>query len=283
MRAPLLIALLVSLFPSLTHAQTPGLQFDVVSIKRNTSATPGGGARTLPDGTNVLVNQPIRSIILGASPVQTREVEGLPDWVTTERYDITLKPPPGGANRASQAGAAERRQMMQAMFADRMKLVAHVEQRERDVYSLVLARADGKLGPELKPSTLDCSPPARGTPPPPPPAPPSGPKDMLTRCGMMMSGNRIVSGGMPLNNLAQSLYGFVGGEVENHTDLAGFYSVDLTFAPRLGLAPANANLPGDDAPDIFTAVQEQLGLKLVHGKKMMPVFVVDHIERPTEN
>jgi uncharacterized protein (TIGR03435 family) len=147
-----------------THTQTEKLEFDVVSIKRNTSANPGGSARTLPDGTDVLVNQPIRSILLGASPVQTREVEGMPDWVTTERYDITLKSPPGGANRASQAGAAERRQMMRAMFADRMKLVAHVEQRERDVYSLVLARSDGKLGPELKPSTLDCSPPPRGTP-----------------------------------------------------------------------------------------------------------------------
>jgi uncharacterized protein (TIGR03435 family) len=106
---------------------------------------------------------------------------------------------------------------------------------------------------------------------------------MLTRCGMLMSGNRIVSGGMPINNLAQSLYGFVGGEVENHTELAGFYSVDLTFAPRLGLAPPSANPSSDDAPDIFTAVQEQLGLKLVRGKRVMPVFVIDHIERPSEN
>jgi uncharacterized protein (TIGR03435 family) len=285
MRPALYLALLaVSTAGAFAQSPTPGPEFDVVSIKPNTSGTRGGSARTLPDGTSVLVNQPIYSIILGASPVQTREVVGLPDWVTTERYDITLKPPPGGAPRASAAGAAERRHMMLAMFRDRMKLVAHVEQRERDVYSLVIARSDGRLGPELKPSTLDCSPATPGTPPPPLPPAPSSPNEMLSRCGMMVGSGRMVSGGMPLNNLAGSLYGLVGGEVENQTGLAGFYSINLTYAPRRGAAaPLDATVPADEAPDIFTAVQEQLGLKLVAGKKMMPVFVVDHIERPTDN
>src|SRR5436190_18185605 len=126
MRSALLVALLVSPL-SVAHAQTSTPQFDVVSIKRNTSGTLGGSARSLPDGTDVLVNQPIRSLILGASPVQTREVVGLPDWANTERYDITLKPPAGMTSRASSAGAAERQHMMQAMFADRMNLAAHVE------------------------------------------------------------------------------------------------------------------------------------------------------------
>ena len=115
-------------------------QFEVVSIKRNSSLTTGGGMRSLPDGTTVMTNQPIRSIILSASPVPVREVEGLPDWVNTERYDITLKPPAGAARE-------QRGEMMRRMFVERTKLQAHVEDRERDVFALVVARSDGRLGP----------------------------------------------------------------------------------------------------------------------------------------
>jgi len=262
-------------------AQDPSkpLEFDVVSIKRNTSVGGGNGGRTLPDGTEQMTNFAIRQFILGASPVQTDEVIGLPDWATTERYDVVLKPPPGSTSQ-------QRRQMTQTMFADRMKLVAHVEQRERDVYIMTVARSDGRLGPELKPSPLDCSPPARGTPPPPPPAPRTAPpteKEVLGRCGMMLAPGAIVSGGMKLGTLVFPLRGLAGGDVEDHTGLEGFYAFTLRYSPqrRAGAPLDAAGL--DEAPDIFTALREQLGLKLQREKKMMPVFVVDHIERPTEN
>jgi uncharacterized protein (TIGR03435 family) len=96
---------------------------------------------------------------------------------------------------------------------------------------------------------------------------------------------------MPMNNLAASLYGFVGGDVENQTGLEGFYALTLRFSRQRTAVPpleatANPTAVGpaaDDLPDIFTALQEQLGLKLLRGKKMMPVFVIDHIERPSEN
>jgi len=286
MRSLLLNALALSMAAT-ASAQSPATQnFDVVSIKKSESTTQGGGMRSRPDGGMTMTNQPIRSILLSASPVQTREVIGLPDWANTERYDVTVKPPEGATRE-------QVREMWRAMFADRMKLTAHVEQRERDVYSMVLAHADGRLGPELKKSTLDCGPRPAGSPPPPPPPPPSGPpspKDFVNRCGMMMGPSVIVSGGMPMNNLAASLYGMVGGEVENQTGLEGFYAFTLTFSrQRTGAAPLEATVnaaaagASEDLPDVFTALQEQLGLKLVRGKKMMPVFVVDHIERPTEN
>lgn len=268
-------------------AQSPATaEFDVVSIKKSDSTTQGGGMRSRPDGGMTMTNQPIRSIIMSASPVQTREVIGLPDWANTERYDVTVKPPEG-------ATRDQIKEMWRVMFEERMKLAAHIEQRERDVYSLVLAHSDGRLGPELKKSTLDCGPRPAGSPPPPPPPPPSGPpspKDFANRCGMMMGPNVIVSGGMPMNNLAASLYGMVGGEVENQTGLEGFYAFTLTFSRQRPAAAPLAATPNaaavgvsDDLPDIFTALQEQLGLKLLRGRKMMPVFVVDHIERPAEN
>jgi uncharacterized protein (TIGR03435 family) len=277
--------LLLLLLASLLAAQsTTPAEFEVVSIKPNTSPPgSGGGMRTLPDGSQRMVNATIRAVILSASPVPTREVLGLPDWANTERYDIVVKPPAG-------ATPEQRREMWRTMFANRMKLVAHVESRERDAYSMVVARSDGKLGPELRKSTLDCGPPPAGSPPAPPPPPPSGPpspKEFLNRCGMMMGMTTLVSGGMPMAALAGSLYGLVGGEVENHTELEGYYAFTLTFArQRPPAAPPEVNgtvNASDDLPDIFTAVQEQLGLKLIRGKKTTPVFVVDHIERPTEN
>lgn len=263
----------------LTHlgaAQAPDkVEFDVVSIKRNTSLT-GGGGRTLPDGSQRMVNMAVRQFILTASPVATREVIGLPDWATTERFDVDVKPPDGSTRD-------QQKQMWQTMWAERFKLAAHIEQRERDVYSLVIARSDGKLGPNLSPSTLDCSP-ARGTPPPVPPSGRPTEKEVMSRCGMMMGIGAIMSGGMKMDGLAVSLYGLAGGDVENHTGLDGFYSVSLKYSARRGAAaPLDTNASTDDAPDIFTALEEQLGLKLVRSKKMMPVFVVDHIERPTEN
>jgi uncharacterized protein (TIGR03435 family) len=247
------------------------IEFDVVSIKRNTTNGSGGG-RTMPDGTEFITNLPIRNFIAQASPVLTREVIGLPDWATVERYDVTVKPPAGSTPE-------QRAQMWRAMFAERMHLVGHVEQHERDAFRLVLARSDGRLGPDLKRSTLDCTPRPLASPSPALQRPPSL-QERQSRCGVTMSGPSIVSGGTTIDQLARFLYGFAGGDVENDTGLDGFYALSLTFS-RIRGAPLDTN--SDDQPDIFSALQEQLGLKLRPHKKMMPVFVVDHIERPTEN
>jgi hypothetical protein len=132
-------------------------QFEVVSIKRHVTLDANSGIQNLPDGTTIAINQPISSLISGAAPVQVREVVGGPDWLKTERYDVTTKPPAGST-------PAQRREMVRRMFAERMKLVAHIEQRERDTFALLLARADGRLGPNLKPSAPECMPRPAGAP-----------------------------------------------------------------------------------------------------------------------
>jgi uncharacterized protein (TIGR03435 family) len=258
--------------PAVPAAPSP--QFDVVSIKRNTTGETGGGMRSLPDGTTIMTNQPIRSLILGASPVPVREVEGLPDWVNSERYDVTLKPPAGYSRD-------QRPEMMRQMFVERMMLKAHVEERERDVFALVVARGDGRLGPQLKPSALDCSPRPPGSPPPAPPT--FNEADAQGRCGGLYGQGVIVSGGLLLDSFVVSISGTAGRHVINRTGLAGYYSLTLryTLPRRPGAAP---DAPADDnLPDFFTALQEQLGLKLQSEKMRLPIFVVDHIERPTEN
>jgi len=125
------------------------LEFEVASIKRNTSGNVGNAMRSMPDGTEVIVNSAIRNFLGAGYPSESGEYIGLPDWAQTERYDVTVKPPAGATRE-------QRQQMWRVMLADRMKLVAHDETIEHPIYNLVLARADGRLGPKLKPSTHDC-------------------------------------------------------------------------------------------------------------------------------
>jgi uncharacterized protein (TIGR03435 family) len=252
------------------------VEFDVVSIKRHDPNDFSGAMRRFPDGTFTMTGMPIASIISSASPTPTRDVEGLPTWAKSERYDVTAKPPSNSTR--DQIG-----QMWRAMFADRMKLSAHVEEHEQNTFALMLARSDGRLGPHLKPSTLDCSPPTPGAPPPPPPPAASSPDDYKTRCGGMFGQGLIVSGWTTMDRLVFSLKGLAGGEVIDRTGLTGGYAVELRFAPPRSGAVPDAVVAADEPPEFLTALREQLGLKLVPQKSKVPVLVIDHIERPSEN
>ena len=266
----LLLCVLVVSGVERPEAQTAA-EFDVVSIKKNDGSQPGGGMRTLPDGTLMMTNQPIRSILASAAPVPVREVIGYPDWVVRERYDVIAKPPAGATRE-------QRTAMWQALFAERLKLRAHVEEREQDTYALVVARSDGRLGPELMASTLDCAPRALGTPPPPPPDF-SSPDAYRTRCGAMFSGGTIVAGSLTMDSFVRSLGSMVGRVVNDRTELEGGYAFTLRYAPT----DAAQSTDPADPPQIFTALEEQLGLKLRPETSKVPVLVIDHIERPTEN
>ena len=272
-RVSLICAVTMAALLSTRSQQPPPIvdaQFDVVSIKRNTSGPGSSSMRTLPDGTFMMTNGEIVSIVGAASPVPVslEEITGLPEWTKTERYDIIAKPADG-----SNPTREQRAEMMRNMIIDRMKLVAHVEEQERTTFALVLARSDGRLGPNLQRSTLDCSQPS---------APPVAPlPDLQKRCGMRMGHGMIESGGITLDQLVRSLGGLAGGRVTNRTGLDGWYSVSLKFAPP---GPhADGSRPDDDAPQFVTALQEQLGLKVVPEKTKVAIFVIDHIERPTPN
>jgi uncharacterized protein (TIGR03435 family) len=235
-----------------------GAQFDVVSIKPNTSGTMGGGGRGMPDGSQVFTNRAIATIVAAAAPEPIFEVVGLPDWARTERYDIVAKVAPD-----SHPTREQRAEMMRNLFIERFRLVAHVEERERDGFALVIARSDGRLGPQLSKSKLDC-------------AGADGPQ-----CGGRMGLGTIELTGGRVGGLARSISGLAGGPITDRTGLEGYYDLTLHFSMRpLNADPAS---PPDDAPSIFTALQEQLGLKLVPEKIKVKIFVIDHIERPTPN
>jgi uncharacterized protein (TIGR03435 family) len=257
-------------------AQAP-LEFDVASIKRNTSGDLGNSMRTMPDGTQVMVNSPIRSFVGAAYPSQSGRYEGLPDWADAERYDVTVKPPAGATREQIRA-------MWKALFTERMKLVAHDETSMEPIYNLVLARSDGQLGPKLKPSPRDClADAAAARERKEPPKPLVTDADFLNGCGMRFGPGHLIGGGLTMQGFTLNLRSLSGRFVRDRTGLAGFYSIDFTFAvPNQGSAAA-ATADPSDAPSVFTALQEQLGLKLEPDSMPLQYVVIDHIERPTEN
>jgi uncharacterized protein (TIGR03435 family) len=275
-------------------AQTPQIaasaEFEVASIKRNTSDRPtmmGGPPPSPARGQIALTWIPARFLATRAYPDLTAPivVDGLPPWADSEHYDVTVKFRPG-------ATLAEQAVMWKRLLSERMKLAAHYETRTRRAYNLVVARADRRLGPDLKPSTLDCPPPEPGVRPELPPPElmaairpgatitPDIEQRLMSRCrSTFTAGNTSYGGALPIDGLIMSLGlgGRLDGPVVNKTGLEGLYSFKLTFHRSL-------NPPGpDDPPSLFTALQDQLGLKLEPTMTEGRILVVDHIERPTEN
>ena len=248
---------------SLVHAraQAPAT-FDVASVKANKS-----GANQVSvswQGGVSMINVPLRAIVQFAYNINTpSRIVGHPDWTNVERFDIQARPPEGVT------GVEQMRPMLQALLADRFKMAAHLEKRELQSYALVKARSDGALGPNLKPSTAVC-------------LGPRGEKSPLAiQCGVQggaAGGARLV--GVPMAQLAPLISLVVGRPVVDRTGLIGNYDIELRFSgePAPGAPP-----PSSDAPSIFTALQEQLGLKLDAERETVEVLVIDRIDRPSEN
>jgi len=208
---------------------------------------------------------------------------GLPEWAMREYYDVSA------TSSLSRATAEQQTAMLRAMLADRCKLVAHFDKREQPVYDLVIARSDGKLGPNLRPSDVDCDAKAAanraaaeaaraaGTIPPPPPFPAmSGP---APACSFRVLANSTEGGGT-MEMFVRLLRSGAGRLVIDKTGLKGSYRMSL---PLNIMALPSPETAGDSVPSIFTALQEQLGSKLESSRAMRDVLVIDHIERPTEN
>ena len=294
MRHPLVaVAILVSVWSGTLPAQAPR-QFDVASIKRNTSGRPGQGPpRSAANGQFTYIGIPVAVLLSRAFSGLTNPItiEGLPDWTHLDRWDVSVRFTPGATLAAQTA-------MWRTLFTERMKLQAHIDTRARAGYRLVLARPDGTLGPQLKSSTLDCPPidPAaslaaapevravlsrlRGDPRAPTPQEESV---LMSQCGPVNIGARIYGGAVEMVTLARMLasLGRLDGIVIDETGLTGRFAVSL-WATGTNTAPSAAAVR-DDAPDIFKALQDQLGLKLERMTVDAKILVVDHIEPPTEN
>lgn len=253
-------------------AQQPNPKFEVASVKRNRSGDSGSSGRMAKDWVTIL-NQTARLLIVNAYGLRPDRILGGPSWLNTERFDVSARAP---ANTPDSRLPL----MLRTLLSERFKLVARRETRDQSVFALVRARSDGRLGPKLRPAG-DC---LKITPPPGdgrfPELQPNQPIPCGTR--MSVSGQRRVlqGGSRPIADLMRMLRdtGASDREVIDRTGLTANFDFDLRYAPNTlrGAAPDAETLP-----NLSTALEEQLGLKLESARGQVEYLVIDSIERPT--
>jgi uncharacterized protein (TIGR03435 family) len=260
--------------------------FEVASVRKNTSGDSRANMRTQPGGRLIVTNARLKGVIAEAfgmavppSLIPARILG--PEWIDSERYDINAKAStefqvsPDGPSR-------ELLLMIRSLLQERFKLVAHRETREMPIYQLVVARADGRLGAQLHKSDVDCDAiaAARRAGAPPPPRQPNEPPP----CGLMGGPARTIAGGATIAQLAANLSVRLERMVFDKTGVAGRFAFNLAWTPDR--IPSEAPPPGippidPNGPSLFTALQEQLGLKLEPAKGSVDVLVIDSVEHPT--
>jgi uncharacterized protein (TIGR03435 family) len=259
----------LALCASELSAQVAGLSFDVASVKPNNSGDRGSRLGMSPNGRMTATNVSLKQLILNAYNLRDFQLTGGPAWLDVDRFDISAT-----AGHAIQPGAGGAPQelfdMVKNLLADRFKLLAHTETRDAPIYRLVLARPDGKLGPKMRASDVDCAALASRGAMPAPPAP-----GQMGPCGTRFSDGHLAVRAGTLAQITRTFAGLPGVAriVVDSTGLTGSFDIDLDWAQD----------PSADAagPSIFTAVQEQVGLKLESSRGPVDVLVIDHAEPPT--
>ena len=260
--------------------------FEVASIRRNVSGdSQERWPNPRPNGDIDVINLRVSDLVQAAYWVGDHQVQGMPAWARNTRYDISARldpriavaqPPSGGPPAWILA--------LQALLKDRMQLAFHREIAQRPVYELKLARADGKLGPNMRPAEFDCdalkeraAAAARVGGPSPYPAT----TDTRIACGIRQAPGRYLQGGAMLIEFTAILSRMVGRPVFERTGLSGSWDFLLTYTPDALIN--TGQLPPADSPNLFTALQEQLGLKLEATSGPVEMFVIDRLEPPSEN
>ena len=260
--------------------------FEAVSVRPNVSEGPGGrGGGAMRPQQYAVQNATLKTILrrafgaTGQAPGNTldlldQQVVGGPEWVTTDKFDIT-------ASTTTATDPERMRLMVHRMLAERFQLKAHWEQREMPVYVMTMARPDGRPGPGMTlKSDVECEK-GRGAGPPPMPQP--GEPMPPPRCGAILFGpGQLVAGGLPLDWFASTLstvpvISGIDRPVINRTNLKGNYAFELKFA-----APLNQN-PDPERPQLMTAMEEQLGIRMESTRAPVDVLVIDSVAKPTPN
>jgi len=230
-------------------AAAPTPQFDVISIRPNHSNTSGGGMRSIAGGF-AASNMSLGILIQAAYDVKPWQIISGPEWVKTDRYDFEAK-------AEGNPDFKQKIEMLRPLLADRFQLKVHRETRRMSVYSLVVAKG----GPKLQPTADGVR-------------------------GYFSAGRGLIEGkAVEMGTLANLLGGSLGESVIDKTGVTGHFDIKLEWTPTEG----ERNYTFDDraidpgGSSIFTALQEQLGLKLDAEKGPGQVIVVEEIEAASEN
>lgn len=273
--APLAFAALLAFSPNLAAQQpsppppadAPLPAFDVVAVHENKSSSNNMTIRWGGDAF-IATNATLSSLLMNAFGIRADLMSGLPGWANSAHFDVNAKisePDPDALKKLSRE---QRRSMMAALLVDRFHLRTHIEVKTLPVYDLVIA----KSGPKLKENTTPLptsTDPAKGTP--------------GSSVGSFMISNSSMTGvAIPVSMFASNLAFQVERNVIDKTGLAGRYDINLKWTPE-GQEGKPDGLTDTTAPDLFTALQEQLGLKLESSKGPVDTLVIDHVEMPSEN
>jgi uncharacterized protein (TIGR03435 family) len=260
-----LIAILVTLLRiSASQTAPPPMavdadpSYEVATIKRagpdERRVVQVQGVRLFTAGTSLV------DLMMFAYGVHQAQVTGGPEWMKTEKFDLLIQP-----NMPGRPSTAQMRSIARKLLADRFKLVMHHAQKELPVYGIVAAKG----GPKLTPTTAESV--ATNT------------ATAGYREGEFMAKNATMS------EFASLMQRYIGLDrpIVDHTGIGGKYDFKLDWAPDSsplsGTAPGRAASDANAGPDFFTAIQEQLGLKLQPLKEPTDVLVIDSVERPSEN
>ena len=256
------LSLALLLASSVAAAQGPsGPAFEVASVRENKSGLNAGSSTSRPGGSYNATNMTLRGLLWVAYGLPTQRVIGGPNWIDSTRFDIAAKA--AGDLNSEQFGV-----MLRSLLRDRFKLVVREEKRDLPVYALVVVRRDGVLGPRMRPNPLDCSDPVALKKARTEAAPTS-----IRPCELRFTPSRMQLGVVKIAAMIDNLSEVAGRPVVDRTGLNGTYDIDLQWAPT----------PDADGVSIFTAVQEQLGLRLEPSTAPLDVVVIESAERPTEN
>ena len=263
-----------------------------VSIKPSpfSTVTHDGGVKHMeklmfgPDGF-VAANIPLQKVIQEAYGVQANQIAGVPDWVKSAAYDIEVKIDRSDAGNSQTVNPdlgppkSESQLILRSILADRFKLTLHRETRDLSSYVLVVAEDGSKLQPDQATDSFDAT---------------NGPgRRMIANSMRMKLGDgqtrALEARGMPTADFASLLSRELGTVVVDKTGLAGKYDFKLNWTADAGPppdgspAPESADASGDSTSSIFTAIQQQLGLKLEAQRAPAEILVIDHVAKPSAN
>jgi uncharacterized protein (TIGR03435 family) len=277
---PMVILLVTITGSSLIPAQTPA--FDVASIRPTLAA---GEVTIQPryNGRFTADNAPLRALVTRAFGIHDSQLIGAPGWLAAERFnvDARVEPAPAGGPEALMP-------MLQTLLAERFRLRVHNETRELPAFVLTVARADRRLGAQIRPTEVDCTQATQLT----ADQVRAQVRDGWPPCGMvytvqyvaqaatgLANRSRVRRSGISMKDFATTLQTNVDRPVVDRTGLEGRFDVEYSFATASDIA---AGISGNQ-PMLVVALEEQLGLKLESQRSPVPVVVIDAVERLIEN
>jgi uncharacterized protein (TIGR03435 family) len=238
-------------------APTAGVKvpsYDVVSIKPDHTDN-GRVSIHIDDGNLDALNVSLKTMILGAYNMKESQLFGLPKWGDSAHFDIKAKIIAPDKKQLEALTQEEFQSMQQPILTDRFQLKFHRERKVLPIYELVVMKA----GPKFKEAT---------------------PIELKGDQGVSVHNRNLVATGIPISRLADQLSAQLERVVVDKTGLAAKYNFQLSWSPD-DAGPTSSDVAA--SPDIFTALEEQLGLKLQPSKEEMDTFVIDHVEYPSEN